>query len=351
MTQNWKKLYFILAAVCVLLFPPVRRCAAAALLALLSAGAVSRPVAWLEKHSVPRWLGVSLVLGGAVSLITAVLLYAGCKLCSGITCLTQCFPNPSALFRRLEDAAAFLPASLQTLAESGLSMLQQQSAALPDQLASYAAKLSAKLFSSLPEKAFFLLIVLLASFYAAFDWPRLKKQLSSWIPEDWSRQAGMALHSLRVGAAGWLKAQGRLLLIQCVLLTAGLLLLGIKGAVFLGALVALADALPLFGSGTVLLPWAGLLWLEGKNLCAAGLAVLWLASWLSRTVLEPRFMGHQAGISPFFTLLAMYLGLCSFGFWGLIAAPVVLAAGMQLFRSRQKEGHSIPVSKKAGEAD
>ncbi|MCD7838823.1 MAG: AI-2E family transporter, partial [Clostridiales bacterium] len=54
-----------------------------------------------------------------------------------------------------------------------------------------------------------------------------------------------------------------------------------------------------------------------------------------RTVLEPRFVSTQVGASPFFTVLAMYLGLLLFGFWGLIAAPAALTAGVQLLRDHK----------------
>lgn len=134
---------------------------------------------------------------------------------------------------------------------------------------------------------------------------------------------------------GWLKAQGKLLLVQFPVLAVGLLVLGMPGAAPVAALVCAADALPLLGCGVILLPWAGMLWLEGEALSALGMAGLWLALWLLRTVLEPRFVSTQAGAIPFFTVLAMYLGLMLFGFWGLIAAPVTLAAGTRLLRERE----------------
>ncbi|MCD7928920.1 MAG: AI-2E family transporter, partial [Clostridiales bacterium] len=140
---------------------------------------------------------------------------------------------------------------------------------------------------------------------------------------------------LNAGALGWLKAPGKLLLIQVPVLAVGLLALGVPGAVPAAALVCAADALPLLGCGVILLPWAGLLWLEGKTLSALAMVGLWLALWLLRTVLEPRFVSTQAGTSPFFTVLTMYLGLLLFGFWGLIAAPVTLAAGTRLLRERK----------------
>ncbi|MFQ9916388.1 MAG: AI-2E family transporter [Flavonifractor plautii] len=61
---------------------------------------------------------------------------------------------------------------------------------------------------------------------------------------------------LREALGGWLKAQGLLMLITFGELAAGFLLLRVELSLLLAGLVALVDALPVFGTGTVLLPWA-----------------------------------------------------------------------------------------------
>ncbi len=271
-------------------------------------------------------------------LAAAALVWAAVKLCCVIDGLTGAFPDIPALLTRLESLAGMLPGSVGNLAVGLVGLLRQSSADWVAQMTTYAAQLSGTLLAALPEKLFFLLICLLSSFYAALDWPRLRTLLQKLLPEDWSRPTLAALRSLKIGALGWLKAQGKLLLVQFPVLAVGLLLLNVPGAVPVAALVCAADALPLLGCGVVLLPWAGLLWLEGAAMRALGMAGLWLALWLLRTVLEPRFVSTQAGTSPFFTVLAMYLGLLAFGFWGLIAAPAALAAGIQLFRERKSPG-------------
>lgn len=338
MSQSRKKLILCAIFVLITLIPPIRRCAGAGLLAILCAIAAARPVQWLERHRIPRWLGVALVLGGAAALLVALLACTVTRLCCVVDNLTGLFPDFSALFRQLIALAGRLPGSVGNLTVGLLTLLSERSSALPEQIVSYATKFSAKLLSSLPEKLFFVFIGLLGSFYAASDWPRLRRQLLSLVPEDWSRQAFHGLQSLKTGALGWLKAQGKLILIQFVVMACGMFLLHMRGALAVSALVAVSDALPLFGCGVILLPWAAILWLQGNVTRAAGMVILWLCLWLLRTVLEPRFVGKQAGASPFFTLLAMYLGLLCFGFWGLIVAPMVLAAGTQLFNSKKSRG-------------
>ena len=86
--------------------------------------------------------------------------------------------------------------------------------------------------------------------------------------------------------------------------TVGLLLTGIDYALLLGAVIALVDALPLLGSGTVLLPWSLLCFLRGNARCGFALIGVYAAAALTRTVLEPRLLGRQMGLSPLLALLS-----------------------------------------------
>jgi sporulation integral membrane protein YtvI len=341
MSQTGKKFLFSLLLALCLFLPPVRKCAAAGGIGLLCAGICARPIAWLEGQGAPRWLGTLFVLGGALTLLGAGVVLSAARLFQGLEEMTGLFSDFPSLFQRLITLAGKIPGAAGTLLAGLLEQLSQQSSVFSEHLAEELASSGTKFLSALPEKLFFLFIAVLLGFYAAADWEGLKKQLLSLVPEDWSKAVRSGLHSLREGALGWLKAQGKLMLLQFGLLSAGLLVLRVRGAVLAGALVAVADALPLFGSGIILVPWAGILWLTGKAGQGLGMLLLWLGSWLLRTILEPKMVGNQAGSTPFFTLLSMYLGLLLVGFWGLIAAPMILAAGMRLRKNIKK---NVPLS-------
>ena len=47
-----------------------------------------------------------------------------------------------------------------------------------------------------------------------------------------------------------------------------------------------------------------------------------LASYLLRQVTEAKMMGKQAGLSPFLTLAAVYVGLQLFGILGVVLGPL-----------------------------
>lgn len=55
--------------------------------------------------------------------------------------------------------------------------------------------------------------------------------------------------------AGWFRAQCKLMVLTFFLLTIGFFILRVEFPLLLGALIALVDALPMLGTGTVLVPW------------------------------------------------------------------------------------------------
>ena len=110
--------------------------------------------------------------------------------------------------------------------------------------------------------------------------------------------------------------------------TAAFFLMGSSYALLAGIGIGLLDALPVFGTGTVLIPWALLSAVQGHPGKAAVLAALYLVCYFLREILEARMMGGVAGLSPLETLMAMYAGLRLFGLAGLFLGP----AGLLIIR-------------------
>ena len=124
--------------------------------------------------------------------------------------------------------------------------------------------------------------------------------------------------------AAYLKAQVSLAAVVFLVLSAGLSFLGIPGQMAWAMLTALADLLPLFGAGVVLLPWAGFALLTGRTVRGIGLAVLWLVVWLLRQWLEPKLTGRALGVHPYVMLAGMYGAYRIGGIGGMIVGAVVL---------------------------
>lgn len=110
----------------------------------------------------------------------------------------------------------------------------------------------------------------------------------------------------------------------------GFTLLGLDFALLAAAFTALVDALPVLGTGTVLLPWAALALLTGDGGLALGLTVLYAVGLLAHSLLEPRLLAGQVGLPPITALLAMYLGFHFMGVGGMVVLPVALLLVKQL---------------------
>lgn len=332
MSQRVHKLLFVLGGVLTLALPPLRRALWAALLALLLALAMRRCVKLLTLRGVPRrWAAVLVALTLVVLAVLTMWGVVG-AVWTALDRAAALLPDPGELFARSRTLAASLPDGLGALAEQAVTSLEQRSGALREGLMLRAARLSARFLAQVPGTLFFLVIVTLSACYAAADWSRLSPVLRRTVPEDWRGELDRTLALLRRGFRHWLAVQGRVMLFQFLLLTGGLLLLGQRAAGGVAALAAAADALPLLGTGAVLLPLAVLRGLEGNGVTALGLMLLTLCCWALRTVLEPRLVGQRCGMSPFFTLLGVYVGAECFGVAGMVGALILAGAAGALTR-------------------
>ena len=95
--------------------------------------------------------------------------------------------------------------------------------------------------------------------------------------------------------------------------------------------IGFVDAMPILGSGTVIIPWALISALDGNINLAIALLVLLAIMSVARQFIEPKVVSKQIGIHPIFTLIAMYTGFRFIGILGLLVGPVVLIILKNIF--------------------
>lgn len=196
---------------------------------------------------------------------------------------------------------------------------------LLDKVTHQAPKAMGTVLSRLPKGALGIFTGVLSAFMISARLPKLKASLAARVPAHWrSRYLPMLAH-IRKGLFGWLLAQLKLMAITWGIVGLGLTLMGLELGFLWGGLIALVDAFPVLGTGTVLIPWALFCLLQGNVTRALGLALIYLAALTVRTVLEPRLVGKQLGLDPLVTLAAFYTGVTLWGFWGMVLAPVFAA--------------------------
>ena len=115
-----------------------------------------------------------------------------------------------------------------------------------------------------------------------------------------------------------------------VLLLIAFLLLDVENSVLIAALTALVDALPVFGTGIVLVPWALYGLLMGSTFRGIGLIISWLVVSLVRNCAQAKLLGDQIGLDPLASLLAIYVGWQVLNIWGMLLFPLLLVTLQQL---------------------
>ena len=94
--------------------------------------------------------------------------------------------------------------------------------------------------------------------------------------------------------------------------------------VFVAALIALFDILPIAGSGGILIPWALFSLVMGNYKQAIGLMVIYVLISIVRQYIEPKIVGDTLGVHPIVTLMGLYFGLKLFGFLGMFIVPLTI---------------------------
>ncbi len=135
---------------------------------------------------------------------------------------------------------------------------------------------------------------------------------------------------------GYVRAQLILMSITFCELFIGLSVLNVKYSFILAIIIAIVDAIPVFGTGTVLLPWALISLLSGSYKMALGLLIIYAICLTVRQLLEPKIISSQIGLHPLFTLFAMYVGFRLIGLIGMILGPVAAIIIKNLLDRRNK---------------
>ena len=287
------------------------------------------------------------VLASSVSVILVILLFLTLVLALGAYALKQATALAASipdLQQTLSGAAGQAKGFVVSIVESAPQSLQpllhrvvdssfQSSQSLLDSAAQRIPGALAELVSRISQGALTLGTGILAGVMLSYRLPRLREKLRSKLPLSWQDKYLPALKAAKGALAGWLKAQLRLMAITWLIVSLGLTAAGVPYG-FLWALpVALVDAVPVLGTGTVLIPWALFSLLQGSTVQGLIMLATSLTAMLTRTVLEPRFVGKQIGLDPLITLAAFYVGFRLWGIAGMILCPLLAAVGRTFWES------------------
>lgn len=345
------KFLIILAGTAVVLFllPFFLKLFMPFLLAFLIAAACQRIIRFLEKR-------LKINRGISSALLIALLVAAMCALVSliiyqlviqtkglltilpqGIETLKKQWEIFYANFAEYRtNLSPELSSSIDAAVNSAFTSVQNMAQPLAD-----GAVNAAKNFAfSLPNIFMFLTMFLLATFFFTKDYTQVINFFKELIPERFVQKIKYLKNTVFQAFFKYIKAQLILMCITFAIASASLWTLGIGYPLIIGLVIGAVDALPFFGTGIIMLPWAAVTLLEGDFFLAAALVVVHLICQLMRQILEPRIVSAQIGVHPIFTLVSVYIGLKLFGVAGMLLAPAVTMLAVNFYIS-YKNGKKI----------
>ena len=223
-----------------------------------------------------------------------------------------------------------MPRSIRDVLTRNASEFFSGSSAMLDQAFRYALNLAGGFLKAVPSSAVVLGTGIISSFMISAKLPRLRIRLRQLLESPRLQTILEAFQTMKGALLGYLKAQMKLMGFTFCLLAAGFLLLRIPYGLLWAVLVSLVDAFPVLGTGTVLLPWSLICLLQQDTPRALGLLGIYTVITLTRSLLEPKLVGRQLGLDPLATLISLYAGYRFFGLAGMLLAPLITVAALEL---------------------
>lgn len=290
----------------------------------------------------PRPAAAAIGVSATLILLVCILVLLMAVLVRELTLLVNALPDLSqtaqgglhALESFLLRLADKTPNGIRPLVSQTVTSLFSSGSAIVQQLLQRLPSLASSLLGWIPGSAIALGTGILSSFMVSARLPRIKAWLQKLRSAASLKQYLPVCKQIRTALAGWLKAQLKLITLSFLIVGAGLLLLRIPYAPIWAFLIALVDAVPVLGTGTVLLPWSLVSLVQGQSVKAIGLLGIYVVAVLSRSILEPRLVGKQLGLDPLITLIALYIGFQLWGIGGMLLSPMVCVVLTELSRAK-----------------
>jgi predicted PurR-regulated permease PerM len=295
--------------------------------AVIIAAAINGPVSWLQRHKVPRLLGVIFVYLLLFLLLALI--------------VTLVFPP---LAEQIKQLAVHFPEFMEKI---GLSVQEWWSKyriegglqTLLDRLSSKLTQATSSVFATiigLFGGLISAIIILVISFYLAVQEKGAKRFLVSLTPSEHQLYLSGLIERIESKIGGWLRGQLLLMLIVGLLTYIGLYLLGVKYALTLALIAALLEIIPYIGPILAAVPAVILSFFQSPFLALLVVILYIVIQQLENYVLVPQVMKRAVGLNPVIIIIVMLIGAKLAGILGIILAVPLAAAVTEFLKDFQK---------------
>lgn len=238
----------------------------------------------------------------------------------------------------LSQMIAGLPPVIRDPLENVLANLSQYAGSLVASIGEPTISAVGSITKSLPSILVSLVVCILSAYFFLADREKVGELFRKILPKPWMKAFQVVRGNVKRIIGGYFAAQFKIMLVVAAVLYVGFKILGVSYAFLLAILIALLDFLPVFGTGTVLIPWAVFEALTGDFRMTIGLAVIYVASQGFHQAVQPKMVGDSMGINPLYTLFLLYLGFRFYGIGGMILAVPIGLIAEDLYRAGLFDG-------------
>lgn len=316
-----------------LLFTTVLKWFLPFILAYILAYITNPLVAFMEKKlKIPRRIASAITVLFVLLLLGAIVTFIIYRIIYEIEDLTEQLPGLfnaakeqiSILFDRGFNLYINLPVEISQFIDTVMNDITKNLSSMLKPITDATLNFAGNFASALPSILIFIIVLFISTYFISSDKDKIGRFIRKQFPEIWIERILSIKSDLIFALLGYIKAQLILMSITFIEVSIGLLIIGIDYAILLALLISIIDALPILGTGTVLIPWALVAFVMGNFPMGLSLIILYGIVLLVRQLLEPKIVGGQIGLYPLVTLMSMYVGLQIFGVVGMILGPVTI---------------------------
>ena len=181
----------------------------------------------------------------------------------------------------------------------------------------------------IPTILIYLIITILATYFITSDKFYILDRMEHHLPHKWMKKLIKHSREITSSLGKYLKAELIMIFISFIIVLIGLNVfsfigMNIKYPILMAILIMFVDALPILGSGTIMVPWGIIEIINQNQSLGFSIIGLYILTLLIKQLLEPKIVSNKIGIHPIFTLIAMYTGFKVLGVIGMLVGPIVL---------------------------
>lgn len=190
--------------------------------------------------------------------------------------------------------------------------------------------------TSIPNLIINIVITILATYFITSDKFYILDRMEHHLSKKMIGKIIKHARDITSSLGGYLKAEIMLSIITFIVVLIGLNVFYLMGMnieypILVALLIGFVDALPILGAGSIMIPWAFLLFINNQAYLAISIIGLYILTCVIKQFLEPKLVSKNIGIHPIFTLISMYTGFKIIGVIGLFIGPIILIILKNIF--------------------